>query len=191
MMLLQAINDQVLEACRSGDAEAFRLLFESYKDRVYSVALSFFNGDVATADDVTQQVFIKLMTQISQFQGRSQFSTWLYRLVTNACLDHKRGLRRFLYQEDTKGLEVPDARRSAESRFIADQIEAEIRQAIGTLKPKLRIAVLLKYFDDLSYDEMASALGCSRGTVASRLNRGHRILAKKLGHLQGQVASGD
>jgi RNA polymerase sigma-70 factor (ECF subfamily) len=190
-MLLQAINDDVLEACRSGDAEAFRLLFESCKDRVYSIAVSFFNGDVATADDVTQQVFIKLMTQISQFQGRSQFSTWLYRLVTNACLDHKRGLRRFLFHQDTKTLEVPDARRSVESRFIADQIEGEIRQAISTLKPKLRIAVLLKYFDDLSYDEMASALGCSRGTVASRLNRGHRILAQKLSHLRGQVASGD
>ena len=191
MMLLQAINDEVLEACRSGDAEAFRLLFESYKDRVYSIALSFFNGDVATADDVTQQVFIKLMTQISQFQGRSQFSTWLYRLVTNACLDHRRGLRRFLFQQDTRELEVPDARRSVESRFIADQIEGEIRQAIAALKPKLRIAVLLKYFDDLSYDEMASALGCSRGTVASRLNRGHRILAQRLSHLRGQVASGD
>jgi RNA polymerase sigma-70 factor (ECF subfamily) len=191
MMLLQAINDEVLEACRSGDAEAFRLLFESYKDRVYSIALSFFNGDVATADDVTQQVFIKLMTQISQFQGRSQFSTWLYRLVTNACLDHRRGLRRFLFHQDTGDLEVPDARRSVESRFIADQIEGEIRQAIAALKPKLRIAVLLKYFDDLSYDEMASALGCSRGTVASRLNRGHRILAHRLSHLRGQVASGD
>jgi RNA polymerase sigma-70 factor (ECF subfamily) len=86
---------------------------------------------------------------------------------------------------------VPDARHSLESRFIADQIETEVRQAIGSLKPKLRIAVLLKYFDDLSYDEMASALGCSRGTVASRLNRGHRMLARKLGHLRGQVASGD
>jgi RNA polymerase sigma-70 factor (ECF subfamily) len=191
MMLLQAINDEILKACRSGDKEAFRLLFESYKDRVYSIALSFFNGDGATADDVTQQVFMKLIAQISQFQGRSQFSTWLYRLVTNACLDHKRGLRRFLSFGDTRDLQVPDTRRSTESRFIAGQAEAEIRQAVAALKPKLRIAVLLKYFDDLSYEEMAEALGCSRGTVASRLNRGHRILARKLGHLRGQLASGD
>jgi RNA polymerase sigma-70 factor (ECF subfamily) len=191
MMVLQAINDEILEACRSGNAEAFRLLFDSYKDRVYSIALSFFNGDVATADDVTQQVFMKLMTQISQFQGRSQFSTWLYRLVTNACLDHRRGLHRFLTFRDTTEVEVADARPSIESHFIAGQIEAEVRGAVATLKPKLRIAVLLKYFDDLSYEEMAVALGCSRGTVASRLNRGHRILARKLGHLRGQLASGD
>lgn len=190
MIVLQAINDEILESCRSGNAEAFRLLFESHKDRVYSIALSFFNGDTAVAEDVTQQVFMKLMTQISQFEGRSQFSTWLYRLVTNACLDHRRGLRRFLSFGDTTELEVPDSRCSAESHFIAGQIEGEIRQAIAGLKPKLRIAVLLKYFDDLSYDEMASALGCSRGTVASRLSRGHRILARKLSHLRGQMASG-
>jgi RNA polymerase sigma-70 factor (ECF subfamily) len=191
MMLLQAINDETLEACRSGDADAFRLLFDSYKDRVYSIALSFFNGDAATADDVTQQVFMKLMTQISQFQGRSQFSTWLYRLVTNACLDHRRGLRRFLSFGNTAELEIRDVRPSMESHVMAGQIEAEVRDAVAKLKPKLRIAVLLKYFDDLSYEEMAVALGCSRGTVASRLNRGHRILARKLGHLRGQLAAGD
>src|SRR4029434_8588104 len=119
MMLLQAINNEVLEACRSGDVEAFRVLFESYKDRVYSIALSFFNGDVATADDVTQQVFIKLMTQISQFQGRSQFSTWLYRLVTNACLDHRRTSRRLLFFGDPGEFQTPDRRKSAEASYIA------------------------------------------------------------------------
>jgi RNA polymerase sigma-70 factor (ECF subfamily) len=192
MMLVQAINDEVLEACRSGDTEAFRLLFESYRDRVYSIAYSFFNGDGAAADDVTQQVFVKLMSQISQFQARSQFSTWLYRLVTNACLDHKRGLRRYLLFGDSSELpKKVDVQRSAESTFIATQIEAQVRDAVATLKPKLRIAVLLKYFDDLSYDEMAAALSCSRGTVASRLNRGHRMLAQKLRHLRGQLAAGD
>ena len=95
-MLALAINDEILEGCRGGDSEAFRALFESYKDRVYSIALAFFNGDEASAKDVTQQVFLKLMTQISQFQNRSEFSTWLYRVVTNACLDHQRSLRRFL-----------------------------------------------------------------------------------------------
>src|SRR2546428_13351941 len=90
------IDDRTLEACQRGDPEAFRLLFEAHKDRVYSIALGFFDGDDAAAKDITQEVFLKLMTVISQFQNRSEFSTWLHRIVTNACLDRKRALRRCL-----------------------------------------------------------------------------------------------
>src|SRR5215831_19035759 len=96
------IDDRTLEACQRGDPEAFRLLFETYKDRVYSIALCFFDGNDAAAKDITQEVFLKLMTTISQFQNRSEFSTWLYRLVTNACLDRKRVLRRFLSFTDSR-----------------------------------------------------------------------------------------
>ena len=65
-----------------------------------------------------------------------------------------------------------------------------VRKVIAGMKPKLRMAILLKYFEDLSYDEMATAMGCSKGTVASRLNRAHRILARKLSHLRRGVGSG-
>jgi RNA polymerase sigma-70 factor (ECF subfamily) len=176
-----------IEACQAGDAEAFRVLFETYKDRVYSIALGFFNGDEASARDITQTVFLKLMTNISSFENRSEFSTWLYRMVTNACLDQKRALKRWFLFGSTEDIVIPDTRRSVEQRYIAKEIEAEVRKAIAGLRPRMRMAVLLKYFEDLSYEEMAAALGCSPGTVASRLNRGHSILAKKLGHLRGQL----
>src|SRR5215210_6518251 len=90
----------VIEACRSGDREAFRQLFETYKDRVYSVALHFFGGDEATAADITQQVFLKLFSKIGQFQGDAEFTTWLYRLTTNACIDEQRRRRRFTQLDD-------------------------------------------------------------------------------------------
>jgi RNA polymerase sigma-70 factor (ECF subfamily) len=180
------IEDQTIEACQGGDADAFRLLFENYKDRVYSIALGYFNGDDASARDITQQVFLKLMTNISTFQNRSQFSTWLYRMVANACLDQKRALRRLLFFGSTSEIVVvPDRRKSVEERYIARELEAEVQKAVAGLRPRLRIAILLKYFDDLSYEEIAEALGCSKGTVASRLNRGHQILARKLAHLRG------
>ena len=185
------IDDQTIEACQRGDSEALRAVFETYQNRVYSIALCFFDGNEATAKDITQEVFIKLMTGISQFQGRSQFSTWLYRLVTNACLDRKRSLRRFLFFGDDRHLEVPDRRRSVEDKYIQNEIEASVRKVIAAMKPKLRMAILLKYFDDLSYDEIAVALNCSRGTVASRLNRAHEILAQKLSHLRGAFVSGE
>src|ERR687890_2314253 len=86
----------VIEACRRGERDAFRRLFETHRDRVYSVALYFFGGDEATASDVTQQVFVKLFDKIGQFHGDAEFTTWLYRMATNACIDEQRKRRRFL-----------------------------------------------------------------------------------------------
>jgi len=185
------IDERTIEACRRGDPEAFRALFDTYRDRVYSIALCFFDGNESAAKDVSQEVFLKLMTAISQFESRSQFSTWLYRLVSNACLDRKRALRRFLSFGESKGLNVPDKRGSIEDKYIRGEIAAAVRKVIAGMTPKLRMAVLLKYFDDLSYDEMAMALGCSKGTVASRLNRAHQILARKLSHLRNAFPTGD
>ena len=184
------IDDRTIEACRCGDTEAFRLVYESYKDRVYSIALCFFEGDKAAAKDITQHVFLKLMTHISKFESRSEFSTWLYRVVANACLDRKRALRRLLFFGASHEIKVADPRRSIEDAYIEREMETSVRAAIATLKPKLRITILLKYFEDLSYDEIAAALGCSKGTVASRLNRGHQALARKLGHLRGAFGTG-
>jgi len=190
-MTKHSIDDGIIEACQRGDSDAFRLVFEAYKDRVYSIAVCFFDGNEAAAKDITQEVFLKLMTRIGQFENRSEFSTWLYRLVTNACLDRKRALRRFLFFGDSKELKVPDRRGSIEDKYIQKELEKSVREVIAGMKPKLRMAILLKYFDDLSYDEIAVALGCSKGTVASRLNRAHQILARKLSHLRGAVASGE
>ena len=121
----------------------------------------------------------------------TKFSTWLYRIVTNACLDRKRSLRRLLFFGQTLEPEPRDRRKSIEDKYIQGELEASVRKVIAAMPPKLRVAVLLKYFEDLSYDEMAVALGCSRGTVASRLNRAHQILARKLSYLRGALASGE
>src|SRR5918911_4190369 len=102
----QKINGRVIEACQRGDREAFRLLFETYQDRVYSISLYYFKGDEASARDVTQQVFLKLMSKIEQFRRDAEFTTWLYRMVVNACMDEQRRLRRFLPFGDGFGMRV-------------------------------------------------------------------------------------
>jgi RNA polymerase sigma-70 factor (ECF subfamily) len=84
------ISAEIVAACRSGERDAFRALYDAYKDRVYSIALYFFHGEPSAASDVTQQVFLKLMTSMDQFRGEAEFSTWLYRLVVNACMDAAR-----------------------------------------------------------------------------------------------------
>jgi RNA polymerase sigma-70 factor (ECF subfamily) len=199
-----AMNEQqserrLIEACQHGDREAFRQLFESYKDRVWTIALHF-TGDEAAARDITQQVFLKLFTAIGQFRHDANFSTWLYRLVVNSCMDERRRQRRFLSLDffragddrDEEGVEMEiedlnQSQRPQEEMFSRLEISEAVKAAVAELKPKLRIAILLKYFEELSYEEMAAALGCSTGTVASRLNRGHKALAQKLAHLRGQL----
>ena len=81
---------QIVESCRRGEPDGFRALYEVYKDKVYSIALYFFHGDEASASDITQQVFLKLMRGIGKFRGESGFATWLYRMVVNTCMDSAR-----------------------------------------------------------------------------------------------------
>jgi RNA polymerase sigma-70 factor, ECF subfamily len=180
------IDARVIRACQAGDREAFRLLFEAYKDRVFSIAC-YSLGDKAAADDVTQQVFVKLFTRIGQFRGESEFTTWLYRLVINSCLDERRRRRRFLPVEEFAPMSKAIYRKSPDTGYERREIAGSVREAIGGLKPKMRLPILLKYIEGLSYEEIAEVLGCSKGTVASRLNRAHKALAKRLGHLRGQL----
>ena len=149
------------------------------------------DGDVAAAKDLTQEVFIKLITRLEQFRGDAEFTTWLYRVVANACLDERRKRSRWFCLEDSVEVGHMVVRRSLETLQLQKEMADGVRSAVAQLKPKLRIAILLKYFDDLSYQEIASVLDCSVGTVASRLNRGHRVLARKLAHLRNLMNAGD
>ena len=175
-----ALGPEIIEACRRGDREALRALYEAYQDRVYSIAFYFLHGDAQAAHDVTQQVFLKLIEGIARFRGDSALSTWLYRLVVNACLDRTR--RRTV--EAVSGPEVLEAyvdpAASHEDLYARAELTRAVQAAIASLPPKLRVAILLRYFDDLSYADMGAALHCSPGTVASRLSRGHQLLARKL-----------
>jgi len=169
------ISAEIIEACRLGDRDAFRALYDAYKDRVYSISLYFFHGDPAMASDVSQQVFLKLITGIGQFRGDAGFSTWLYRLVVNACLDAARRSK-----PDVTLSEEFSKPGSHEEDYARAQMAQSVRAAVSALPPKFRIAVLLRHFEDLSYEQMAKALHCSMGTVASRLSRWHKILAERL-----------
>ena len=197
----RASEGQLIEACRQGDHEAFRQLFQTYNSRVWSIALHF-TGDRSMASDITQQVFLKLFTSIGQFRHDSEFGTWLYRLVGNVCIDEERRRRRFISleslglggmgakekqpvkDEQRRQLQAVTQRGMQEEQCAQDEASEAVKNAVRELSPKLRMAILLKYFEGLSYEAMARVLDCSTGTVASRLNRGHKELARKLAHLK-------
>jgi RNA polymerase sigma-70 factor (ECF subfamily) len=183
------VNLEIVDACRRGDRAAFRTLYDAYKDTVYSIALYTLHGDADLAADVTQQVFVKLMTSIHKFRGDSAFSTWLYRIVANACMDaHRRAKpRRFVTDATTLNALVQPG--SQDRTLARAETSQTVRRALASLPEKLRLPILLRYFEQLSYEDIAVVLGCSIGTVASRLSRGHRLLAKTLAPLRdrGQV----
>jgi RNA polymerase sigma-70 factor, ECF subfamily len=190
VMTRQEDDEALVDACRGGDRDAFRRLFERHRDSVYTVALHF-TGDEAAARDVSQQVFVKLFTSIAQFRGDSRFTTWLYRVVANACADERKRRRRFVRLGDEPAVLEMEAGGSQEDRLLRGEVARSVREAVAELSPKLRMPILLRYVEGLSYDEIAGALGCSPGTVASRLNRGHKELARRLRHLRGSVPLGD
>src|SRR6185437_6741223 len=93
--VLQSAEREMVARCRQGDRDAFRTLFETYKNKVYSVALRF-AGEEAAAMDIAQDTFVKLFSCIRDFRGESGFETWVYRMVVNSCLDQKRRTRRLV-----------------------------------------------------------------------------------------------
>lgn len=183
------IDGRVVEACRHGDREAFGVLYDACKDRVYSIAF-YFSGDENSAKDIVQETFLKIFNTICQFRGDANFSTWLYRLIVNACIDEQRRRKRFVQLLDTPANRNVAQAASSEESYMQQRVTDLVKSAIATLRPALRVPILLRYMEGLSYNEIAEVLGCSSGTVGSRLNRAHKILAHKLRHLRNPLEAG-
>jgi len=180
-MVMEASDHELVEACKQGDRDAFRTLFETYKDKVYSIALRFC-GDESQAMDIAQDTFLKLFSSLQSFRGDSAFSTWVYRLVVNCCLDHKRRSWRLIPIADEL-IAVLRAPGDSLKSVLHMEMRARVRSAVETLTPDMRMVVVLRYTEGLSYEEIAEVMGCSVGTVASRLNRAHKALERKLSNV--------
>lgn len=184
-MVLESNDRETIAACQRGDRDAFRALFEAYQDKVYSIALRY-TGDPAAALDIAQETFLKLLSSIQDFRGDSNFDTWLYRLVVNRCFDHRRSGRRWLGFVD----ELIDRFRAPEESVFEElarsELREEVQRTVARLSPEQKMVVVLRYTEGLSYEQIAEILGCSPGTVASRLNRAHKVLERRLSHLRGR-----
>jgi len=185
LMTENPTNRELLAACRNGDREAMHDLYVGNQRRVFSVAMNYFGGNRDLAEDITQKVFLKLLTKLD-FRGESEFTTWLYRITVNACTDEARKLNRFV---DLSGMFGLGESRSSVQQLMAESEEVSdaVQREVAKLRPKLRGPIVLKYVEGLSYQEIAEVLECSVGTVSSRLNRGHKVLASKLGHLRNAL----
>jgi RNA polymerase sigma-70 factor (ECF subfamily) len=182
-MVLEGSERELVAACQRGERDAFRELFETYKDKVYSIALRY-SCDGAAAMDIAQDTFLKLFSSIRDFRGEASFETWVYRLVVNSCMDHKRRSWRLIPIADEllAALETPA---DSLDEVLREEARHRVQAAVERLAPDLRMVVVLRYTEGLSYEQIAEVLSCSPGTVASRLNRAHHVLERRLGHLFG------
>ena len=182
-MVLESNDREMVAACRRGDPEAFRVLFEIHKDRIYSIALRY-SGDATVAGDIAQDTFLKLLSSIGDYRGEANFETWLYRVVVNRCLDHHRRGRRLMPIVNNLIDLIRSTGETVLHQLLRTEFEENIQQVIQTLAPEQRMVVVLRYTEGLSYEEIAEILGCSTGTVGARLSRAHRVLERRLSHLR-------
>lgn len=176
-------TEDVVEACRRGDEDAFRTLFELYKDRVYSIALRY-SGNPAAAMDIAQDTFLKLLSRIGDYRGEASFDSWLYRLVVNSCIDDQRRGRRMTPFLDGLMDAVSAPVESVLNKLLRTETEQRVQEVVARLAPEHRMVIVLRYTEGLAYEEIARILNVSPGTVASRLNRAHKILERRLAHLR-------
>jgi RNA polymerase sigma-70 factor, ECF subfamily len=179
-MVLEETDKDLVEGCQRGEPEALRALFERHKDKVYSIAVRY-SGDRTVAMDIAQDAFLKLFSGIRGFRGDSSLEAWIYRIVVNSCFDQKRRTRRLMPLMDGLLDAIQAPGRSALDEMLRSELSGRVQSAVAGLLPEQRIVIVLRYTQGLSYDEIAEILGCSTGTVASRLNRAHKILGRRLG----------
>jgi RNA polymerase sigma-70 factor (ECF subfamily) len=174
----------LIAACRNGDREAMHALYVGNQRRVFSVAMNYFGGNRDLAEDITQKVFLKLLTKLD-FRGDSEFTTWLYRITVNACTDEARKMHRFIDISGLFGFGEGGAGHVQQLMAESDEVSEVVQREVTRLRPKFRLPVVLKYVEGLSYQEIAEVLECSIGTVSSRLSRGLKMLEARLEHLRG------
>ena len=163
-----------------GDSDAFRQLVETYQAPVYRLALRMCGGDAALAEDAAQEAVLAAWRGLPRFRGDSRFSTWLYRLTTNAAIDWLRREKRHRGMDDVTELELPDDGPGPQDQ--AEQAEAQqaVRRALSRLSEEHRQVLLLRYMQELDYAEIAAALEISEGTVKSRISRAKMRLRELL-----------
>ncbi|MBL8752576.1 MAG: sigma-70 family RNA polymerase sigma factor [Planctomycetes bacterium] len=197
--LLRDPDADLIAACRQPESDgfegAFEQLFVRYRDRVYAIAFRVV-GNAVDAMDIVQESFALVLRKLHGFRGGSLFSTWLFRIVVNCSIDHRRkrdAARIGTQWDDSTDVvdDAPDPRDRAETKELGDQVQA----AISLLSPKLRAILALRYLEDMSYEELAATLGLSLGTVKSRLARAHlaleSVVRTRFPHLDSSGAAPD
>ena len=189
--------DELARAAAKGDIDAFETLLGLYQNKVYGLALRMC-GSEEDAWDVAQEAFLAAWRALPGFRGESGFSTWLYRLTANAAIDCLRREKKRRGELSIEGgelpLSLPDADPSPQEAAEGGELRAAVNAALARLTDQHRTVLILRELQELSYEEIAGALGLDLGTVKSRISRARKALRKILledGNLSGYLPSKD
>jgi RNA polymerase sigma-70 factor (ECF subfamily) len=173
---------EMISRCQQGDQEALKEIFDKYHKKVYRIAYGVVRHR-EEALDIVQEVFIKLFRSIKNFKGKSHFYTYLYRMVMNTAIDHARKTgKQFISSLDEEGSFEPsdELEKGPERILLQKELEERVKGAMEKLPAEQRAALIFRDVEGLSYQEMAEAMGCSIGTVMSRLHYGRKRIQELL-----------
>ncbi len=186
--LSQVLSDgELVEMVLDGDADLFANLVERYKDAVQNLAYRML-GNVTEAEDITQETFVRAYTQLATYKTTHKFSTWLLSIASHLAIDQLRR-RRFLALplEDVPFLEwIVDGNVGPEQSALQGEQQDEIQQYLQKLPSKYRAVIVLRYWYDFSYDEIAQALNLTQPLVKARLHRARELLARYMKQTNGK-----
>jgi RNA polymerase sigma-70 factor (ECF subfamily) len=181
--------DELIERCLAGDQHAWEQIVRLHWRKVFNVAYKFV-GKHDEAEDLTQDIFLKIFKSLSSFDRRANFQTWLISVSRNLCIDHYRSVRK---ERETIDRDVDPGDLMPVSVEVSPYAQLEhrdrvsmLREAMTALPETLRTAVLLRDIQELTYQEIADRLELPEGTVKSRINRGRTELARQIKRLKHQ-----
>ncbi|MBB6214934.1 RNA polymerase sigma-70 factor (ECF subfamily) [Anaerosolibacter carboniphilus] len=181
---MEEFEINLIEKSKQGDVESFEMLIKSYQTLAYNIAFRML-GNVEDASDATQEALVKVFKSIHSFQGQSSFSTWLYRIVTNTCLDELRKRKRqkvYSYHNPVEmedgeiDRDVVDPNSSTEEIFEKKEEIKSIQDAIQALPEQHKTVIILRDIKGLSYEQISEILDCPQGTIKSRISRARLAL---------------
>ena len=183
---------RLLAQARRGDRQAFEALLAPYRERVYATAMRLM-GNREDAAEIAQEAFLRTFWKITSFRGHAHFYTWLYRITLNLCYRRLEARRREPLSPNTPSPDggegpaledsVPDGTASPFEVAASNETSALVRRALAALKPSDFQILVLREFEELSYEEVAARLHLPKGTVMSRLHRARLALAEQLSRL--------
>lgn len=185
---MDTIDSRLIQLSQDGDQEAFAQLLERYANQIYRLCYRML-GNQHEAEDAVQETFLRVHMNLDRYDGNYKFSTWIFRICTNLCIDRLRKRKKTAYsldsqmndEEGTDGYAFLESKElTPEAQLILSESQRTVRRLIDDLPEKYKSIIVLRYLQDLSVKEISEVTGMPESTVKTRMHRGRELLRRKL-----------